>query len=406
MHLSRCAHSPGRRPHLIPKMFALSSLVLATTLLSTPTARAGTWQFTCTGSGTNTLTFGYPGTAPRITHWTPPGPQTGRFDLGSTLGDSSDYSVSDTATLTVTVTATWQSDPNLPSDPAPPKVWLCESAQANWSEGHSGSAADGLSDPYQAQVPGPGGASSSDTAPAAIPPTHWTLKTVSGGTVTLPTRTLTAEADFSPTTSRPYGDFCTAQIASYSVTVHPQPYNYRRTPFSDITPPTSVNATAGALQFHYSWSSTDGNIANLTTISVHENVDAPPSPSVKDSNGNPSFAPDYPPFNWLVPFHSDPVSVPGTDGRLTDFHSFGDDPNNLNPNVYFHKNYKADSFNLTQTYKFHDSATMQPGDEQIIPGNAGPFTITDAVVLDSSSPSGYSFKVTKDGATSLPQPLP
>ncbi len=107
-----------------------------------------------------------------------------------------------------------------------------------------------------------------------------------------------------------------------------------------------------------------------------------------------------------MPFHSDPVPVPGTDGRITDSHSYGDDPNNLSPSVSFHKIYKADSFNLTQTYKFYDSATMKSGDEQIIPGNAGPFTIKDAVVLDSNSPSGYSFDVTKDGQIFLPQPLP
>lgn len=65
-----------------------------------------------------------------------------------------------------------------------------------------------------------------------------------------------------------------------------------------------------------------------------------------------------------------------------------------------------DSYNLTQTYKFHDPDIMAAGVEQIIPGNAGPFTIKEAVIADSNSPSGYSYQVTKDGQESHPIPLP
>jgi len=391
MHLSRCAHSPGRRPHLILyKMLALSSLVLATTLLSTPTARAGTWQFTCTGSGTNTLTFGYPGTAPRITHWTPPGPQTGRFDLGSTLGDSSDYSVSDTATLTVTVTATWQSDPNLPSDPAPPKVWLCESAQANWSEGHSGSAADGLSDPYQAQVPGPGGASSSDTAPAAIPPTHWTLKTVSGGTVTLPTRTPTAEADFSPTTSRPYGDFCTAHIASYSVTVHPQPYNFHQTLGQD-------NGD-GTISFQYAWLSTSGGrITDLTSCYLHERVTYP--------GGNPY----YPPLPFVVapPGTPNPTVAPGAlkNGILMTSTATNGDTHSPWPLSTNYSDFTSLTVSAAQRYEFDDIAT---GDTNLlVPGPDSTQTITRIIYPVGAPPSpDWWYKVTKNGVPSTKEVMP
>ena len=68
--------------------------------------------------------------------------------------------------------------------------------------------------------------------------------------------------------------------------------------------------------------------------------------------------------------------------------------------------YKADSFALSQTFLFNDPAVMAPGVEQPIPGDAGPFTIKDAVVVDSNSPSGYSFIVTKHNTPSLPAHLP
>ena len=115
---------------------------------------------------------------------------------------------------------------------------------------------------------------------------------------------------------------------------------------------------------------------------------------------------DDPPFAWNVLVHFDSISLDGSHGSMSDDHLYGADQNNPDPSKSFSKKYKADSFNLTQTYKFYDPMTMPSGTEQLIPGDSGPFTITDAVVADSSSSSGYSFIVTKSGIPSLPQPLP
>ena len=396
-----------RRARLILyKALTLSGLVLAAMLLSSPAARAGHWEFTCTGSGKVTTTYcqygidrGQP--SPTEYNWVAPtAPQSGSFNLGGAFGGGSDYAVSAVAAIKVTVTATWK--PDSASDPAPPDVWLCESSRVDWSYGRSGTLQDGFSDPAVANQ-GTFGQTASTSPGTSIPPALWTKVSVSGGTAKLPERTFSAEAD-SP--DFPFGDLCIAHIDDYSVTVHATPYNFRRTNFDNQTPPTSVVVAAGELQFSYWRSSTSGNMSDLSGETIHENVDAPSSPSVNDDKGVPHFGPDFPPFNWLVPFHSDPVSVSGNASGMTDDHAYGDDPVHLDPSVSFHKPYKADSFDLTQTYKFNDPTIMASGTEQIIPGNAGPFTITDAVVADSNSPSGYSFQVSKDGATSLLQPLP
>ena len=92
---------------------------------------------------------------------------------------------------------------------------------------------------------------------------------------------------------------------------------------------------------------------------------------------------------------------------IEDHHTWGTDTlRNSFDNTKGTSKYPVDSYNFTQTYKFHDPATMAVGVEQITPGNAGPFTITEAVIADSNSPSGYSYQVIKDGQPSLPIPLP
>ena len=212
-------------------MLALSSLVLTAMLLFAPSARAGHWEFTCTGSGSRTINYAYPGMLPDTHPWTPPGPQSGSFSLGNAFGSGSDYANSYVATLTTTVTATWKPDGG-EDDTAPTDVWLCESSSADWSEGQYGSADDGFGD---AAVPNGGGArgatsvtASSNPTPPYIPapPPHWKKYPVSGGSVTLPARTLTAEGDFPNSSQFPYGGLCAARIDSYNVTV-----TQRRTTF-------------------------------------------------------------------------------------------------------------------------------------------------------------------------------
>ncbi len=338
------------------KALALSSLVLATMLLSCASAFAGSWIFTCTGSGTNTDTHP-PVTyaSPQIDYWFPPGPQTGSFSLG-TFGGGNDYSSSDVATISVTVKATWQPDANLPADPAPPNVWLCESSQSQWTQGSSGSADDGFGD---AAVPnyffpnGGYGALSSTSPGTTHPPAHWTNCTVSGGTVTLPERTLTGEGDFAPTTSSPYGDNCYASVGNYTVTVHAQPYGWYDAGYNDPdgTHHTGPNISGGVMTFVWGWKSTSGSLADLAGITMYETVDYSGNPGTFSAD-NKLFYPQSPPVQagYHVPNGRAGSTIDPTVLYARDAHS-----------PFPVMSTAAITFTVPQQYKFDDQATKDIG---------------------------------------------
>ncbi len=297
--------------------------------------------------------------------------------------------------MSVTVTGTWTSDSN--SDNTAPSSVLFSvqssaigNCQNNGNPEQAGLADDGLHDPFDPNAQSPG---TSDTPKPEYKPSQ-------SGSISI---TLPLSASGSGTPGLQGGGDASASVGPITIAIHAQPYNFRRTYFPNVTPQTSVIKTAGELQFQYKWSSTDGVMGDLAGETIHENVDAPSSPSVT-INGVTQYAPPAP-FGWGIPFHFDSVAVDASsvDG-ITDSHSWGNGQAPITD--AFAKPYQANSFNLTQNYKFNDPATMQSGTEQQIPGNSGPLTITDAVIADPNSASGYSFTVTKDGSTSLPQPLP
>ena len=262
-----------------------------------------------------------------------------------------------------------------------------------------GSGSDGLGETKSEATSESGYVSDTD-APVSVPPAHWKEYAVSNGAAQLPTRTLTAIG----TMPQYLSGGASAYVDSYSVTVHAQPYNFRRTYYSNQNPPASVVATDGDLQFHYSWSSTSGLQSDLSNIEIHEAVDAPSSPTTT-INGTACYLPPLP-FNYGPPLHFDSVAISGSStAGISDDHSWGDGSASLSD--CFVKPYTASSFNLTQNYMFYDPATMLSGGREIIPGSAsGPWTITNAVTPDANAPSGYSFSVSKSGVTSLPQNLP
>jgi len=384
------------RPHLIwYKMFALSSLVLATTLLSTPAARAGGWVFTCTGSGSNTDTHPYfTGALPDITYWTPPGPQTGQFSLGQ-FGGGNDYSESDVATITVTVTATWthgtgQDDT---SDPAPPNVWLCESASAAWTMGSSGSADDGFGDaavPYSDGSPGAISFTATSNPPPYVPqpPPHWKEYAVSGNSVTLPTRTLSAEGDFSPTQDRPYGDNCYAYVNGYSVTVHATPYNFKK-----VVGGGNIGFD-GTLSFTYDWLSTTGNKNDLIDCFWHEYVTY--SGPVGTADFPNKYYPQNPPFDFSPGgnYLANPFVSPGTQrsgGPMTGTNQAVDTQNVpplVDPSLYTYG-----TFTATQVYQYDDVA-VEDSNIQIPGPDSGPFSIVRE--FKYYDPNNYRYTVTKD----------
>ena len=234
---------------------------------------------------------------------------------------------------------------------------------------------------------------------------------VTGGKVTLPTLALSASAGASPPPggTNPDGTSylagscaASASVGAVTISIHAQPYNFRRTYF-DSQPPQSVVVEKGALQFHYNWSSTSGNKADLAGIEIYESLLYPSTPSTTVGN-TVGYLPPVP-FGWSPPFYFEGASVhaESTIG-FGDLHTWGNNSSSLAD--CFIKPYQANSFDATQNYIFYDPLTMSLGDRQFIPGSSGPFTITNAVVVDSNSASGYSFIVTKSGVSSLNQPLP
>ena len=396
-------HTPPRPRLILYKALALSSLVLAAMLFCAPAARAGSWVFICTGSGINTMTnaFGHS----QYTPWTPPGPETGQFGF-SQFGSSSDYSTSSSTTMTATVTATWKPDGG-EDDTPPPEVWLCESASAEWMYESSGSADDGFGDAAVSNSDGSLGgtsftATSNPPPPPYIPapPPHWKKYTVSGKSVTLPTRTLKAESDFVPTPARSYGDNCYAFVNGYNVTVHPQPYNMRLTPNPDGTPAVYVDNINGRLLFHYSISSTDGKAADMNSVTAYETLDwgssnpgayqggyyAPPSPPVAPYLDGARYAYNTPQkivFPYLL------------QGYVLD----GFSP----PTTGFVSPYPAPStvWSATQNYLFDDSATQETG--TVIPGpdNKSPFTITRSVRPTNAAGTTRMYAISAHGSSAL-----
>ncbi len=91
---------------------------------------------------------------------------------------------------------------------------------------------------------------------------------MTGGKVTLPQRTLSAAVNIVPAG---HGNYFSVHIDNYSVTVHPQPYNFRQVG----TPTTGNDGTGhsnGTYITNYAWSSTDGIPGDETSCTEYEIV--------------------------------------------------------------------------------------------------------------------------------------
>ena len=389
-----------------------------TTLFSASSAHAGSWVFTYTGSGNSTINFAN-GTSSSTT-WTPPpvqngnsslgnAVQTGSFSLGGNVSASSYFASSVTATVTVTVTATWThaAGQTNATDPAPPKVWLCENSSAQWSGWQAGSASDGLGADYHFYPNGNinSGTAASGLAPATVPPAYWKSWTVTGGVVTLPTRTLKAEADY---TGSPLGGYCNATIGGYSVTVHPQPYNYRQD--GD-----GIDNGDGTISWNYKWDSTNGSLADIGTgCTIYEYV---------SYNGNTTGTIILPPNGGYIP-PVPPIAKSPADGKIHGYINPTIWPNPTVPGGWAEAGGMSDiqdkpptfapssslvgaTWIATQTYKFDDTAT---GEKQVtVPGpGAGPTVITRTVYFVGTPPHipTWYYTVNKSGLTSAPLLLP
>ena len=407
--------------------FALPCLMMA---LALPAQADGGWRLhaeivTPPTVTTETLFVGKYKTSTKAVAWTTPPDATNTLTLPSCASDvlrgidfqglASSGSVN--LTFSVKFTGTWQG-----TDPAPPSVKVIESAAASADATYTPT---GLVAPQKAVVSAsvndglesaPAGSLIEVTrnetrmvaatpTPDTTPPAHLTTFTGSSWSFT---RSFAVSVSVTLNSTSNYllhRDYtCQAILNNYTVSVHAQPYNFRRTYYSDQNPPVSVVSSAGELQFHYNWNSTSGNKADLNGIEIHESVDASASPT-SVIKGEVCYLPPLP-FNYGPPLHFDKAYVLGSSIQgISDDHSWGDGVALLAD--CFVKPYTASSFDLTQNYTFYDPATMLAGGREFIPGTAsGPWTINNAVVADTQSPSGYSFVVSKSGVTSLPVNLP
>jgi len=406
-------------PRLLAHAAPLSFALLAMTFCAAP-AHAGHWQFSAAGS-TDTSTVHVEGVLqPPPTPWAPPSaPSDNSLTLqlpGATASDtnlSQPPSCDCTATASVKITANWVTDTT--SDNTPPtSVWLCENSSASWAAGpgygvrnvipiqfgqppppppppppptvYGGSASNASSDAY-VPVPATGiptSGSSTLSATQTAPPDGWHQYPVSGGQVTLPTRTVTATASVTEGT---VGKVSLSCGLAYSITVHAQPYNFRSASFTDTSgvlhPAVVIDNPNATLSLSYLWSSTDGKNSDLTTCTFNENVTwdtnttgtvyptqkvyAPPSPPAgTDAQGHP--------IGYLDPTV---MGGPATNGAATDTFS---------PDSAYKGPYATISWWGDQTYVFSDSATGEVNTPMPGPA-AGSFRITRAFA-PTGTPSG------------------
>ena len=165
----------------------------------------------------------------------------------------------------------------------------------------------------------------------------------------------------------------TPHLGAAGVTVEPIPTNFHQVGESA--------ESGGVLHFDYAWSSSSGNLSDLTDCTVSEKVTYPgtqspyvwPDPPWNQATPNPSVAPNPP--------------IPGTYGTATDDHSPG----------AFVKPYMAASFNASQTYNYSCTGGIH--------GTLmGPLTISRSVSQNAGG--SWKYVVTKSGASASINPLP
>ncbi len=373
-------------------------------MLAAAPAHAGTWKFSCTGSGTSDSSYSdlyspmYGGPFTAHANWVPPSASPGTSYTipsfgGGGFGGSANADAAATGDVSIkaTITITWVPDTSLPSDPAPPSLWLIESSGCTYSASYSpygvihtgsGDANDGLSSPADPLVDTfergvkNGAYMRSANAPAGtVPPAHWFKKDVAGGVITL-NRTFTAHA----TASFPHdGSTGTMNVncsfEGYSVSIHAQPYNWHITGVTPGPAPTH-GIKAGELEFLYGWSSTSGSISDLNMCFLHELVTYP--------GPNPFTVPA--PFSWANPLPNG-VPYPGSGAKglaMTDLANGRDVQHYFTPvQPYF-----AGTLSATQVFQFDDTAT---GETNVtVPGTDATGTILRSFSrLSGTSPWYY-----------------
>ena len=201
-------------------MIALCGLVLATALLSTPAARAGSWTYVVTGDtiGTTYTDNGHPGYIPTLSFpFSGVGSSAGcpAFTINRSNSPNSGSGCSINLVVHVQVVFTWHpaTGQTMTTDPPPPTVQVLESSTSFWSASSgdaqhggtvSGKVANGLGDTeydppaFQSAYSklGYSGPQPDQFYPSPIPALvpHFKKYSAASGTVTVDSHTLTATA--------------------------------------------------------------------------------------------------------------------------------------------------------------------------------------------------------------------
>lgn len=236
-------------------------------------------------------------------------------------------------------------------------------------------------------------------------PAHWKSYPVTGGKATLPTRTLRAEGDSVATAQMPNGDQCIAQIDSYTVNAHPTPYNMRLTPYVDgggNEPAVQTDNVNGRLRFHYSISSTDGTVADLTSITAYETLNWSGNPAPPGAYPPGLYAPPSPPVQMYSTPTTQAFAYKNPDTAVMPYLTQGYVIDQFSPpETGFVAPYPAPStaWTVTQNYLFDDNATGEIGTKIPGPDNNSPFTITRTVTPSNAAGTLGVYTVTTRGHT-------
>ena len=434
-------------------MLALSSLALAAMLFPAPAAHASHWAFSVAGSTfTPTVTGNASPTPPTWSAPTLPSNNSLAFtSTNVTAKDTqatSNPSCTCSATLSLTVTATWVHDTAAQTDitdPAPTKVWIVENGSAAWGgsinvaapiggggnnavQGPRGmlqpavapapvctntayKADDGLKD-VEIDVGTPVSSGSSMTPPAsgAVPPAPpgWSVQTVSGKSFTI-TRTLLAKVTASGNVPCTASASCTL---SYSVSIHAQPYNFRSNGYTGLdgaNHPTRVsNNTFATLALSYIWDSTNGSKGDLAPCQILENItwdSNPPGvggPGTDAVTGGKVYIPPSPPTgrdpqgNPVAYPNPTVTKKPATDPGITDTFS---------PETYFSgPPYRNVSWWGDQVYVFNDSFTGETATP--VPGPAAGSARITRTVAPVANSTNFGYTISTRGYSAGPYTLP
>ena len=270
-------------------MIALCGLLLATTLLSTPAARAGSWTYVVTGddTGSSFTDNGQTGTVPAYSPASSgSGSSAGCPSLTVTRPNNGNSGTGCSINLVVHVQVVFTWHPStgqtMITDPPPPNVLVLESSNSFWSASSgdaqhpgtaSGSAANGLGDKeydppaFQSAYSklGYSGPPPNQSYPSPIPALvpHFKKYSAASRTVTVDSHTLTATATANATNWY-YG--AQAIVGSYTASIHAQSYNFQQYG-------AGIDNGDGTLSWNYIWNSTSGSLPDIGTgCTIYEYV--------------------------------------------------------------------------------------------------------------------------------------